>query len=590
MRRRSSAAELVTAARRLTLGTAGHIDHGKTRLVEALTGTDTDRLPEEKRRGISIALGYAQLELPDGTRLSVVDVPGHERFVRTMVAGATGIDLFLLVVDAGEGPKPQTHEHLEILRLLGIEQGVVALTKVDAVDEARVQASEAAVRSCCPGHEVVRVSAVDGIGLRGARRRARARCRGGRPAPPRRAGARLYVDRSFSLPGAGRIVTGTLWSGSVAPGDRLQVLPDGYEVRVRSVEVHGEQVERAAAGQRVALAVSVRAEAPARAGRRDRGAGLASFRPTDSTSRSTRPRAIEGDGGLTVCHGTSAVPGRLVRAHGGLAQLRLAKPLAAARGDRVVLRRQTTVGGARVLDPEPAAPHRRAPPRAPRAGRCRGARRGARRRAGRDRGGEDAPGPRRRGLSRASTGFVRVDGWLLSAGVARDGASRGVGGGRGAGRRGRPRPDRGRAPRRRAVGGRRRAAARPRAAPREALRPRPAAATRAATAASSPRGSPRRASSRSPSRTPTSRASSSARVGLVRLGDGLAIGREAYDEYRRLLVEEFDAAGTITLAAFRDRAGVSRRVAQLVLERFDADRLTLRVGDQRRLRRSAREA
>ena len=118
----------------LTVGTAGHIDHGKTWLVRALTGKDTDRLPEEQRRGISIDLGYAPLELPDGRRLSVVDVPGHERFVRTMVAGATGIDLFLLVIDAGEGARPQTHEHLAILRLLGIERGVVALTKIDAVD------------------------------------------------------------------------------------------------------------------------------------------------------------------------------------------------------------------------------------------------------------------------------------------------------------------------------------------------------------------------------------------------------------------------------------------------------------------------
>ena len=131
---------------RLTLGTAGHIDHGKTRLVEALTGVDTDRLPEEKARGISIALGYARLDLADGTRLSVVDVPGHERFVRTMVAGATGIDLFLLVVDAGEGPKPQTHEHLQILRLLGVEHGVVAITKVDATDPERVDATVAAMR------------------------------------------------------------------------------------------------------------------------------------------------------------------------------------------------------------------------------------------------------------------------------------------------------------------------------------------------------------------------------------------------------------------------------------------------------------
>src|SRR5436305_2179774 len=140
----------------LTLGTAGHIDHGKTALINALTGINTDRLPEERARGISIELGYAPLDLPSGRRLSVIDVPGHERFVRTMVAGATGIDLFLLVVDAGEGPKPQTYEHLEILRVLGVHEGVVALTKVDAVEEARVASSEAAVQLLLPGHEVVR--------------------------------------------------------------------------------------------------------------------------------------------------------------------------------------------------------------------------------------------------------------------------------------------------------------------------------------------------------------------------------------------------------------------------------------------------
>src|SRR5206468_2586026 len=135
----------------LTVGTAGHIDHGKTTLVEALTGTNTDRLPEEQARGISIALGYAQLALPSSRRLSVVDVPGHERFVRTMVAGATGIDLFLLVVDAGEGPRAQTHEHLDILRLLGVERGVVALTKIDAVEPERIPE----VGDLVPGAEVV---------------------------------------------------------------------------------------------------------------------------------------------------------------------------------------------------------------------------------------------------------------------------------------------------------------------------------------------------------------------------------------------------------------------------------------------------
>src|SRR5215203_146275 len=149
----------------LTVGTAGHVDHGKTWLVRALTGKDTDRLPEEQARGISIELGYAPLELPDGRRLSLVDVPGHERFVRTMVAGATGIDLFLLVVDAGEGARPQTHEHLAILRLLGVERGVVALTKSDSVDDETLELAREEAAELVPGAEVVAVSAKTGLGI-----------------------------------------------------------------------------------------------------------------------------------------------------------------------------------------------------------------------------------------------------------------------------------------------------------------------------------------------------------------------------------------------------------------------------------------
>src|SRR5688500_8367529 len=149
----------------LTVGTAGHVDHGKTWLVRALTGKDTDRLAEERERGISIELGYAPLELPDGTRLSLVDVPGHERFVRTMVAGATGIDLFLLVVDAGEGARPQTHEHLAILRLLGVERGVVAVTKSDSVDAEALESALEEARELVPGAPVVPVSAKTGEGL-----------------------------------------------------------------------------------------------------------------------------------------------------------------------------------------------------------------------------------------------------------------------------------------------------------------------------------------------------------------------------------------------------------------------------------------
>ncbi len=175
----------------LTVGTAGHIDHGKTWLVRALTGKDTDRLPEEQRRGISIDLGYAPLELPDGRRLSLIDVPGHERFVRTMVAGATGIDLFLLVIDAAEGARPQTLEHIAILRLLGVEAGVVAITKADLVDEETLEIAIDEARELVPEAEVVAVSAKTGMGLdelRAALARVADRSQGARR---RRAGAAL---------------------------------------------------------------------------------------------------------------------------------------------------------------------------------------------------------------------------------------------------------------------------------------------------------------------------------------------------------------------------------------------------------------
>src|SRR5438093_6041624 len=181
----------------LVIGTAGHIDHGKTWLVRALTGKDTDRLPEEQQRGISIDLGYAPLELPDGRRLSLVDVPGHERFVRNMVAGATGIDLFLLVIDAAEGARPQTHEHLAILRLLGIEQGVVAVTKADAVDAETLELAVEEAHELVPGAAVVATSAKTGLGLDELRAALASAADAVQPAPV--AGpTRLFVDRVFT--------------------------------------------------------------------------------------------------------------------------------------------------------------------------------------------------------------------------------------------------------------------------------------------------------------------------------------------------------------------------------------------------------
>jgi selenocysteine-specific elongation factor len=241
----------------LTLGTAGHIDHGKTALVTRLTGTNTDRLREERERGISIELGYAELELPGGQRLSVVDVPGHERFVRTMVAGASGIDLFLLVVAADDGVMPQTVEHLAVIELLGVEHGVVALTKADLVDDellemARNDVARFLTETPYAAAPVVVVSARDGRGL-AELRDALARV-AGEVATRRRTGpARLPVDRVFTLKGIGTVVTGTLWRGAVRAGDRLIVQPSGASVTVRSVQMHERAVEAASAGRRVAL-------------------------------------------------------------------------------------------------------------------------------------------------------------------------------------------------------------------------------------------------------------------------------------------------------------------------------------------------
>src|SRR5260221_1037246 len=225
----------------LTVGTAGHIDHGKTWLVRALTGKDTDRLPEEQRRGISIDLGSARLDLPDGRRLSLIDVPGHERFVRNMVAGATGIDLFLLVIDAGEGESPQTHEHLGILRLLGIDRGVVAVTKSDAVDAELLELAVAEAQELVPEAAVVAVSAKTGEGL-DALRAALAAAADGAGRTHAEGPTRLYADRGFSLRGIGTVVTGTLWSGTIGEGDELRVEPAGLDVRVRSVHVHDQPV------------------------------------------------------------------------------------------------------------------------------------------------------------------------------------------------------------------------------------------------------------------------------------------------------------------------------------------------------------
>jgi selenocysteine-specific elongation factor len=333
----------------LTLGTAGHIDHGKTALVAALTGVDTDRLPEERARGMSIELGYAPLRLPSGRRLSVVDVPGHERFVRTMVAGATGIDMYLMTVAADDGVMPQTREHAAVLAGLGVARGVVAVTKADRA--APGPAAEAAAE-LMPGAEVVACSARTGAGVADV---AAALDRVAAMLPGRLGAGRaavLHVDRAFTIRGAGTVVTGTLWSGAVARGDTLQLLPAGRTVRVRAVQVHDAAVDRADAGQRVALNVGGVAVHDVRRGDALAADG-ADVRPTLVVDCALDLRGARGGARVHVHHGTRDVPARLVALGGDLWQLRLEQPLLAAAGDRLVVRSVAppdTLGGGTVLD------------------------------------------------------------------------------------------------------------------------------------------------------------------------------------------------------------------------------------------------
>jgi selenocysteine-specific elongation factor len=342
--------------RPLTLGTAGHVDHGKSALIHALTGIDPDRLPQEKTRGVSIELGYASLELPSGRSLSVVDVPGHERYVRTMVAGATGIDLYLMVIAADDGVMPQTREHAAVLRALGIEPGVLAVTKSDMADPepAALEAAE-----LLPGVELVRVSVRTGQGLaelRAALDRVAGSLPGRSPGPGE---TRLHVDRVFSVTGAGTVVTGTLWSGQIARSDRLQVLPGGLRARAREVQVHDHAVERALAGQRVAVNLAGLSHDQVARGdllAQDTSQLQETFLlDVELTFAPGHPEPETGTR-VHIHHGTRETPARLTWLGGPFWQLRLQRPLIAVGGDRLVVRQiapPDTLGGGRVLDAHP---------------------------------------------------------------------------------------------------------------------------------------------------------------------------------------------------------------------------------------------
>jgi selenocysteine-specific elongation factor len=361
----------------LIIGTAGHIDHGKTSLVKALTGVDADRLKEEKARGITIDLGFAYKTLADGGSLGFVDVPGHEKLIRNMLAGATGIDHVVLVVAADDGPMPQTREHLAILDLLGLNRGVVALTKADLVPDARIAEAEAEVRALLAASdlaraEIIPVSSVTGLGLDRLDAHLAA-ARAARPAVRADGHFRLAVDRSFSLAGIGTVVTGTAVAGRVAVGDRLVASPSGKAVRVRGLHAQNQVATEGQAGQRLALNLAgVEKDDIARG---DWIVAEPAHAPTQRLD--VRLRVLAGEAKplahWTPVHlhlGAVDVGARIVPLEGAavapganaFVQLELERPIGALHGDRFIVRDQSaqrTIGGGVVLDAFAPAARRR---------------------------------------------------------------------------------------------------------------------------------------------------------------------------------------------------------------------------------------
>ena len=350
----------------IIIGTAGHVDHGKTALIKALTGIDTDRLKLEKERGISIELGFAFCLLPSGRRAGIVDVPGHERFIKNMLAGVAGIDLVLLVIAADEGVMPQTREHMDIVRLLQIDRGIVALTKVDLVDEeflklVREDVNDFLKDTPLKDSPVVEVSAVTGQGLEKLLEKIDEVPVEGKDTSGQ---ARLPIDRAFSVTGFGTVVTGTLWSGGIHTGDNLEIMPQGLVARVRSLQVHGEKVKEATAGQRVAVNIAGVGVEQAQ-----RGSVLAKpgfLRPANRLDArisllANVQKELENRTRLRFYLGTAEIPGRvilldrekLLPGETAYAQFLLEEPVAAIKGDRFVFRSYSpvyTLGGGAIVD------------------------------------------------------------------------------------------------------------------------------------------------------------------------------------------------------------------------------------------------
>jgi selenocysteine-specific elongation factor len=371
----------MTAGRHVVVGTAGHIDHGKTSLVKALTGTDTDRLPEEKARGITIDLGFAFLEEPDGLTIEIVDVPGHERFVKNMLAGVGGIDLAMLIIAADEGVMPQTREHLAICSLLRVRTGLVVLTKTDTVEADWIELVRDDVAGLVRGTfleeaPVVAVSAKTGAGLD----ELRATLRSLAATVPQRGTeqlARLPIDRVFTIKGFGTVVTGTLAAGALGVEDRVEVFPRGLVAKVRGVQTHGRPVERALAGQRTAVNLQGLERAAVERGDVIGHAGtLLASTLVDGTLEllPEAPRPLKTRDRVRLHAGTSEIMARVLLfetnelAPGGhaFARFRLEAPLVALPGDRFVVRSYSpivTIGGGTLLDVDPARMRLKAPAR-----------------------------------------------------------------------------------------------------------------------------------------------------------------------------------------------------------------------------------
>jgi len=357
---------------RFIIGTAGHIDHGKTTLVQALTGIDTDRLKEEKERGISIELGFAPFTLPGGQHAAIVDMPGHERFIRHMLAGAFGIDIVLLTIAADEGVMPQTREHMDIIELLGVDKGIIVLTKKDMVDEDWLALVEEEVReymdgTILRGAPIVAVSAPRGEGLPELLAEIE-KLAGQVVEKPTFGQARLPIDRVFTISGFGTVVTGTLWSGQMKTGDSLELMPAGKTVKIRTLQVHNEKVDTAYAGQRVAVNLQGIEVAEIKRGYLLASPGyLTTSYRIDSRLRllSSSPRSLKNWNRVRFHLGTDEALGRVVLldrdellpGEEAYAQLVMEKPVVAAKGDRFVIRYYspvTTIGGGTVIDPTAA--------------------------------------------------------------------------------------------------------------------------------------------------------------------------------------------------------------------------------------------